>query len=210
MLLVGRDLSPFVRRCAVTLQLYGVAFERAEYSTATQLEEIRQHNRLGRVPVLALDSGETLIDSTAILDHLDELAGERRLTPAAGEERRAALRTIFLALGTAEKTVLSSYERNPAMRDAEHISQRWLDRLFGQAAGGLAALEEELGDREWFVGGRMTQADITAAIVYDFVRFMAPKLLEQQPCARLDALCSRLSQQEAFKASSSHFVKKQP
>ncbi|HLS69682.1 MAG TPA: glutathione S-transferase family protein [Kiloniellales bacterium] len=202
MLLVGRDLSPFVRRCAITLRLYGLPFERAEYSTATQLEEIRRYNKLARVPALVLDSGETLIDSTAILDYLDETVGERRLTPASGKERRQALRVIFQALGVAEKTILHAYERNPAMRDPAHRSESWLERISLQAAGGLAALETELGEQEWFVGHRMTQADITAAVVYDFVAFMLPDLLQRQPCPQLGALCDRLSQQEAFRKTS--------
>ena len=47
-------------------------------------------NPLARVPVLELDGGERLIDSTAILDHLDECVGpERALTPASGPARRA-------------------------------------------------------------------------------------------------------------------------
>jgi len=202
MLLVGRDLSPFVRRCAVTLQLYGLSAERADYSTATQLDEIRQYNKLGRVPALVLDSGETLIDSSAILDHLDEVAGDQRLTPAAGAERRATLRVIHHALGVAEKSILYSYEQNPAMRDPEHISQRWMKRLLSQGAGGLAALETELGNKEWFVGQGMTQADVTAAVVYDFVDFMVPALLEPQPCPHLAALTRRLSELDAFRATS--------
>lgn len=202
MLLIGRDLSPFVRRCAITLKLYGMAFERAEYSTATQLDEIRQYNKLGRVPALHLGEGETLIDSSAILDHLDELAGDRALMPRAGAERRSALRIVHHALGVADKTVVYTYERNPAIRDPEHISERWLGRLSGQAAGGLTALEEALQDREWYVGNSMTQADITAAVVYDFVRFMAPNFLEKTPCPRLSALCDRLSELDAFRETS--------
>jgi len=202
MLLVGRDLSPFVRRCGVTLRLYGLPFEQVEYSTATQLEEIRRYNRLGRVPVLVLDSGENLIDSNAILDYLDEQAGEQRLTPSRGKERRQVLQVIATALGVAEKAILHSYERNPAMRDPEHRSPRWLERIFMQAQGGLAALEEELDDKKWFLGTKMSQADITSAVVYDFVRFMIPELLEGEPYPRLAALYGRLSEEEAFQQTS--------
>ena len=43
-------------------------------------------NPLMRVPALVLDDGETLIDSTEILDHLDQVVGpERALLPAAGK-----------------------------------------------------------------------------------------------------------------------------
>ncbi|MFO1072010.1 MAG: glutathione S-transferase N-terminal domain-containing protein [Geminicoccaceae bacterium] len=46
---------------------------------------MRAHNPLGQVPALVLDCGETLIDSAAILDWLDDKVGpERALVPAHG------------------------------------------------------------------------------------------------------------------------------
>ena len=45
-------------------------------------ELIRQFDPLGRVPALVLADGESLIDSAAILDFLDDLVGpERALLP---------------------------------------------------------------------------------------------------------------------------------
>ena len=44
---------------------------------------MRGHNPLGRIPALVLDDGETLIDSGAIVDHLDETYGGERPTDAA-------------------------------------------------------------------------------------------------------------------------------
>ncbi|MFO1035112.1 MAG: hypothetical protein U1E15_14010 [Hyphomicrobiales bacterium] len=44
-----------------------------------------------RVPALILADGETLVDSTVIIDHLDEMAGPARaLTTRHGPERRKA------------------------------------------------------------------------------------------------------------------------
>jgi len=55
--------------------------------------EVRASNPLGRIPALVLDSGETLIDSNAIIDHLDEVYGhDRPLTPRGGADRRAVLK----------------------------------------------------------------------------------------------------------------------
>ena len=52
------------------------------------------------VPALLIEDGECLIDSAAILDHLDERVGPRRaLLPAAGAARRDALKTVALATG---------------------------------------------------------------------------------------------------------------
>ncbi|HTU60146.1 MAG TPA: glutathione S-transferase N-terminal domain-containing protein, partial [Polyangiales bacterium] len=104
MRLIGKLDSPFVRRVAVSLKLLGIAYEHVDWSIGPDLDRIRQYNPLGRVPTLVLDEGEVLLDSSAILDHLDEIAGPRRaLLPGSGRERREALRLIALAVGAAEK-----------------------------------------------------------------------------------------------------------
>ncbi len=64
----------------------------------------RSSNPLGRIPALVLDSGETLIDSSAIIDHLDEVYGhDRPLTPRGGADRRAVLKVAAMMMGACEK-----------------------------------------------------------------------------------------------------------
>jgi glutathione S-transferase len=73
---------------------------------------MRTTNPLGRIPSLILDNSETLIDSAAILDWLDEQVGsERALLPRSGPERREALRRIALATGAIDKFGGANYER---------------------------------------------------------------------------------------------------
>ena len=85
MILIGMFDSPFVRRVAVSLRLLEVPFEHRNWSVDRDFELIRQFNPLGRVPALVQPDGETLIDSSAILDFLDDSAGpERALLPASG------------------------------------------------------------------------------------------------------------------------------
>ena len=48
-------------------------------------DAVRQYNPLVRVPTVVLDDGEALLESYAILDALDEIAGDaKRLIPAIG------------------------------------------------------------------------------------------------------------------------------
>ena len=74
MILIGMFDSPFVRRVAVSMNLLGMAFEHRNWSVGKDFELIRQFNPLGRVPTLVQPDGEALIESTAILDCLDEFA----------------------------------------------------------------------------------------------------------------------------------------
>ena len=92
MILVGQYDSPFVRRVAVTLHHYHMPFERNTISVFSQAKKMQKINPLIRIPCLELASGEILIDSWAILDYLDQLAGPARaLTPSNGPERRKIL-----------------------------------------------------------------------------------------------------------------------
>src|SRR5258705_11173465 len=100
MILIGQYDSPFVRRVAIALRLYGVPFEHRPWSTFGDGEKIAPYNPLRRVPTLVLDGGEALIESTAILDYLDEVAGpDKAMIAARGPERRRGLEICALARG---------------------------------------------------------------------------------------------------------------
>ena len=112
MILIGQYDSPFVRRVAIALRLYGLAFEHQPWSTFADADKIAPFNPLRRVPTLVLDGGEALIESTAILDYLDELVGpQKAMIAARGPQRRHALKICALATGLGDKAVSLVYER---------------------------------------------------------------------------------------------------
>jgi len=169
-ILIGMFDSPFVRRVAVSMRLLGLHFEHRDWSVGRDFERIRGYNPLGRVPTLVLDSGEALLESAAILDYLDELAGaERALLPAAGAARRTALRLMAIATGAAEKGALQVYER--VFRPAEKVHEPWLTRLRTQVGGALSELQHYCAQQKspWLLGQRLTQADITVACAVTFL-----------------------------------------
>ena len=197
MKLVGRYASPFVRRTAVTLNLYGMPFEAV--SIGSDDPSVAGFNPLGRVPALTLDDGETIIDSNAIIDQLDEMAGDKRLTPASGKDRREVLRTVAIGVGAAEKGVAAAYEQR--FRPKELVHKPWLDKLLGQSVSGLKALDAQLAGKEWLCLGRMTQADVTAAVVFQFMNWARPKLGLAEACPNLARLSERMAATQAFKDS---------
>ncbi|MEY2926639.1 MAG: hypothetical protein RL367_1116, partial [Pseudomonadota bacterium] len=75
MRLIGQYDSPFVRRVALAMQIYGLDYDHMPWSTFGDADKIARFNPLRRVPVLVLDDGDALIESGAILDTLDELVG---------------------------------------------------------------------------------------------------------------------------------------
>src|SRR5215470_19727253 len=134
MLLIGQYDSVFVRRVAIAMRLYEIAFEHEPWGTFDDPEKIAVHNPLIRVPTLVLDNGEALIESSIILDHLDELAGEAKAMIAArGAERRRQLRLCALAAGLGDKAVSLLYER--VLR--KEPLKLWVERCEAQIGGVL-------------------------------------------------------------------------
>ncbi|MEX0809375.1 MAG: glutathione S-transferase family protein [Dongiaceae bacterium] len=199
MQLIGYNESPFVRRIAITLKLYGIPFEQRAVATSDRAT-IEPLNPLGRIPALVLDDGETLIDSTMILDHLDELAGsDRALTPRSGADRRAVNRLVAVALGTCEKYVAAYYEQTK--RPESHVWGPWLDRLEAQVQNGLRYLDGAMRG-PYLLGDRMTQADVTAICAIDSIRFDMAHLMPEGAFPKLDALVASVANIEAFRSTS--------
>jgi glutathione S-transferase len=175
MILIGQYDSPFVRRTAIALRLYGLSFEHRPWSTFGDAEKIAPYNPLRRVPTLVLDNGEALIESTAILDYLDELVGpEKAMIARHGPERRRQLRICALATGLADKAVSLVYER--VLRKEQ--SKIWVERCEAQISGVLDVLEEEraaVATPYWF-GERIGHADIAVACVLRFTGEAHPAL----------------------------------
>jgi glutathione S-transferase len=161
-ILIGQFDSPFVRRVAIALRRYGMPFAHSPWSVFGDAERIAQYNPLMRVPTLVLDSGEVLIESAAILDALDQMAGqEKAMTPATGDVRREANRVCALATGLADKAVSLGYERHIHRRESEV----WVERCLSQIAGALSELEKSRSKHrtEWWLGGAISHADIAVA-----------------------------------------------
>jgi glutathione S-transferase len=206
LILIGMFDSPFVRRVAVTMNLLAMPFEHRNWSVGKDFDRIREFNPLGRVPTLVLDDGESLIESAAILDYLDDFVGPARaLLPPSGRDRREVLRAMSIAVGAAEKGVLQVYES--VFRPEEKRHEPWVDRCRVQMHGALAELERSAagrGDR-WLVGGRMTQADITTSCVFTFLcDALGAKTARGYPSlAGLTERCERLPE---FRASKQAFA----
>src|SRR6266576_3685340 len=140
MILIGQYDSPFVRRVAIALRLYELSFEHRPWSTFGDGEKIAPYNPLRRVPTLVLGSGEALIESTAILDYLDDLIGpEDAMIAPRGPERSRALKNCALASGLADKAVSLLYER--VLRKEQ--SKIWVARCQAQIGSVLEVLEKE-------------------------------------------------------------------
>ena len=197
--LLGLYDSPFVRRVAVTLVHYGIPFEHLSLSVFRHMDAMQPLNPLYKVPMLTLPDGEKLYESAYILDYLDEQAethGIEPLTPRSGPARRRIQQLMALAMVATEKAVAIEYERK---RPAELTWPDWTARLRGQMRQALAMLDAQLAN-DWFVGHRLSQADISTVAGIGFIRFVLPHEWPIGDYPALERLAERLEASPPFKA----------
>jgi glutathione S-transferase len=199
MILLGQYDSPVTRRVAVTLHHYAIPFSRDTASIFGDAAHVQKINPLTRVPALILDDGEVLIDSAAIIDHLDETVGPARaLIPPAGYDRRQIMQTTALAYGCFEKAGVLVYERH--FHPAAHVSEVWEARCEGQLAAGLAALEARAGN-PWLYGDALTHADVMIACAIFYMTLRLPRAFPPGTYPKLTALCTACEALPAFVAA---------
>ncbi len=201
MILIGQFDSVFVRRVAVALHHYGLPFEHRPWSVWAQAEELAKQNPLRRVPVLVTDEGETLVESFAILDAIDEwVPEERRLLPKSGAARRAGLRVSAFAMGLADKSVSLLYER--VLRDPAQRSDVWIRRCEAQIGETLDFLEKERAAvTSTFWLGSLSHADIAVTCAVRFVGEAQADLLRSRPRPALAAHCGRCEAMPVFQSA---------
>jgi glutathione S-transferase len=199
MMLVGVNRSPFTRRVAITLEAYGMPYEQLALSGFNDRAEVRASNPLGRIPALILDDGDVLIDSGAIVDHLDEAFGrDRALTPAAGPNRRAVLRVAAIMMGACDKGLQAAYERNH--HPPEKLYQPWIDDCMAQVTNALLAVDAMIeSETPYLLLGRLTQADVTAFVAERLARGLGIDTDKAMP--RLRALTKKLANEPPFRST---------
>jgi glutathione S-transferase len=186
MILIGQFDSPFVRRVAIALELYGLPYKHQPWSTFGDAQRISPYNPLHRVPTLVLDDGESLIESGAILDYLDELAGPAKaLIPDSGPARRNALKICALATGLGDKVVSLIYER-VLHRETSAI---WIQRCEGQINAVLRVLEADRSRRAttFWCGDSLGHADIAVACALRLLREAHPAMFSEDSLPALAA-----------------------
>ncbi len=196
MKLIGLFDSPYVRRVAVSMRLQGFAFDHIALSVIRHKEEMGKINPLLKVPMLVLDSGERLMESSFILDYLDgEAAPEKRLMPAAGVVRRQIQQQCAIALVAAEKALQIVVDTR--FRPAEFSYAPWVERCTAQMHGAFSMLEAQPLSAV-LSGAPLTQAEITIAAALRFAQHVHPAQFPAGRYPKLEQLSAHCEALPAF------------
>jgi glutathione S-transferase len=205
MRLIGLLDSPYVRRVAISLDMMGLPFRHERLSVFRNYDAFSAINPVVKAPTLVTDDGTVLMDSSLILDHLEQLAPpERRLSPAGLKAHARCQHLAGLALAACEKSVQLVYERN--LRPPEKQHQPWIDRVEQQLHAACRLLEDGMpqdgthqGGR-WLVDDRPCQADVTVAVTWTFMQRALKALILPEDYPRLAQFAVRAETLPAFMA----------
>ena len=142
MRLIYTPSSPFARKVCVTAHEKHL-FDQVELepcSAFAELERVQQLNPIGKIPVLILDDGTPLYDSTIICDYLDDMGGGDRLTPVTGMPHWLARRAQALANDSLTIAVALTIE---CRRPDAHRSTLAIERSHKQLVMALTKMDEE-------------------------------------------------------------------
>ena len=167
---LGAPLSPFVRKVRVFCAEKGIDYELEPISPFNPPEGWREISPLGRIPVLALVDDDCsrryLPDSSVICAFLEQMFPEVSLIPT---EPIARGETLWLeeyadselagaiGMGIFRPVVLAR------MSGGEPDVAKARDTIHNALPKFLDYLEDQIGDREFFVDDRLTLADISVA-----------------------------------------------
>ena len=167
MKLIGVYLSPYVRRVAAALISRGLPYEHQPVNGYKEYEAASRYNPVGKVPSLVLDDGEILIDSSAIIDYLNELVPSAPLIPAGWSARRTTLKLAAIGYGVAEQAI-SLYGRGRTAPETD--TKRWR----AQIHGGLRALDEAAREGGPLQAKPLDAAAITAVVAVELLALLHP------------------------------------
>jgi len=187
--------SPYARKIRMVLDYKGIAYEAAErcYSLDRK-EDLRTASIRAEVPVMMLDDGRTIADSTIIAEYLEQVYPEPELFPADAFER-ARMRRIEDLCDRSFDAIGFGYYFGVLRKDepeAEAIKQAARE----ECRSLLSVLERELDGRDYFCGA-LSLADFAAICHVPLARAMA---LDLGALPHLKAWMDRMRQVPAVAA----------
>jgi glutathione S-transferase len=198
MKLYASPASPFARKVRIVLHEKRIEYEMIPVDVAPIDNAVVAINPLGKIPVLVLDDGTPVYDSSVIVEYLDTVTPVGRLIPEDARPRMLVKRWEALADGLMDAAVLLVVE---SRRPPELQSDMSKARQHGKIGRALAQIAHDLGDRAHCCGDAFTLADAAVGSALFYLDFRFPDLPWRADYPSLVRLAERLEKRKSFEES---------
>ena len=195
MKLISATPSPYARKVRIALAEKSLAFELVTEVPWHGTTTTPRYNPLEKLPVLILDDGNTVYESSYILQWLELKHPSPPLLPADVDGILAARKLEVLCDGVCDAVVLSLFER---MRK-EQASPEWLSRQRRKIEGGMREIARLVGKRDWAVGDRFSLGDMAAGTACGYVGLRFSEFDWRNLYPDLAAYSDRMEQRPSFR-----------
>ncbi|WP_316543526.1 glutathione S-transferase family protein [Klebsiella grimontii] len=194
--LIGMMDSPYVRRVAISLELYGVEFESHPLSVFSSFDAFSRINPAVKAPTLLLDNGIRLMDSSLILAYFEGQASPaRKLLPVDPLAQATDLQTLGFILAAGEKAVQNVYEHN--LRPAEKQHNPWIERITIQLLAACREWNTLLENRS--AAAVPDQVAVTSTVIWTFIQSMIPHVVYAGDFNHIQSAAELYEAHSAFK-----------
>ena len=196
--LISATPSPYARKVRIALAEKGIPFELRTEVPWDSTTATPRYNPLEKLPVLITEDGEGIYESRYILEWIEAKFPTPTMLPDEIDDRLFARKVEVVADGVCDACVLMFWERHRAEADQ---SQPWVARQMRKVEGGLKALAEWTGSREFVVGDRFGLADIATGTVLKYLDVRFPDVPWRASHPSLAAFSDRMEQRASFAAT---------
>ncbi len=196
--LISATPSPYARKVRIALAEKGVPFELVTEVPWDSTTATPKYNPLEKLPVLLLEDGGSVYESRFILEWIEAKYPEPPMLPADIDARLAARKVEVVVDGVCDALVQLFWERH---RPEEHRSTEWQERQMRKVNGGMRALAEWTGDREFVIGDTFGLADIATGTVCRYLDVRFPDYPWRLNHPNLSAYSDRMERRPSFAGS---------
>lgn len=196
MKLISATPSPYARKVRIALAEKDIPFELRTEVPWNDDTTLPLHNPLEKLPVLILDDGTALYESSFILEWIERKHPEPPLLPDDTDGILAHKQLDALATGTCDALLLLFFER---LRPRAHQSEPWMGRQRRKVQGALAAIAGSLGTQDYLVRGEFGLADLSAGSLLGWMAVRFPEIDWRRDHPALGAYMDRLMRRASFR-----------
>ena len=188
--------SPYARKVRIVALEKHIDIELQQVVLADPDCPVKNHNPLGKVPVLLFDDGDSLYDSTVIVEYMDNRTPLAHLIPTEHSSRIRVRRWESLADGICDAAVAATME---SRRPPEQQIQENIDKQISKVMLGLEVLNQDITKKKWCVNETFSLADIAVGCMLGYLDLRFKQLNWQDQFTNLAKHYSVLIKRPSFK-----------